>query len=92
MAAEGLRPLATNGWSLGTGLTLLLKLEPNGTMVCPRSSPTGRATSVPFTVVQRGPERTTTDNAKAPLTCAALPSQVRSPADLALGARVAGPI
>jgi hypothetical protein len=32
--------------------------------------PTGRATSVLFTAVLTGPERTTTDNAKAASTCA----------------------
>jgi hypothetical protein len=32
----------------------------------------GRATSVPFTAVMTGPQRTTTDNAEAASTCAAL--------------------
>jgi hypothetical protein len=31
----------------------------------------GRATSVPFTAVLTGPQRTTTDNAEAPSTCTA---------------------
>jgi hypothetical protein len=47
----------------------------------------GRATSVPFTTVTTGPERTTTDNTMAAATCAASPpSQVTVPPDLALGA------
>jgi hypothetical protein len=35
-------------------------------------SPTGRATTVPFTVVLTGPQRTTTDNARAGSTCTVL--------------------
>jgi hypothetical protein len=52
------------GWALpkGQGWT-------NGVTAC-HVVLTGRATSVPFTVVLTGPERTTTDNAKAASTCA----------------------
>src|SRR5215211_7421548 len=40
--------------------------------------PGGRATSVPFTTGSTGPQRTTTDNAKASSTCTAF-SRRRSP-------------
>jgi hypothetical protein len=47
----------------------------------------GRATTVPLTAVMIGPERTTTDNATAPSTCAAPPtSQVTTSPNLALQA------
>jgi hypothetical protein len=45
------------------------KVEANGAMVY-HAILTDRATSVPFRAVLTGPERTTIDNAEAPLTCA----------------------
>jgi hypothetical protein len=61
--------LPTRRWSPRTGLTLMLTVEPTaqqdtGVIL------DGRATSVPFTAVLNGPERTTTDNAEAASTCA----------------------
>jgi hypothetical protein len=46
-----------------------VKAEPTA-LRCARVILTGRATSVPFTAVLNGPERTTTDNHEAASTCA----------------------
>src|SRR5215203_2650650 len=63
----------------------MVKVDPAATGI-PRLS-SGRATTVPFTAVLIGPERTTTDNATAPSTCAAPPtSQVTTSPNLALQA------
>jgi hypothetical protein len=62
------RGLPTSRWSPGTGLTLRSAWEPMAP-VC-TGSPHGRATSLPFTTVLTGPERTTTDNATAHSTSA----------------------
>jgi hypothetical protein len=56
------------GGSPRTGLTSWASWEPSpGASIVGLA---GRATSVPFTAVPNGPERTTTDNTEAPLTCA----------------------
>jgi hypothetical protein len=63
----------------------MVKVDPAATGI-PRLS-SGRATTVPFTAVMIGPERTTTDNATAPSTCAAPPtSQVTTSPNLPLQA------
>jgi hypothetical protein len=48
---------------------LPVKVRSNGGRVMPVIR-TRRATSVPFTAVSTGPERTTTDNTEAAATCA----------------------
>jgi hypothetical protein len=64
------RALANYAVITGDGLTLGPSWEPSAsreiTVVL-----AGRATTVPFTAVMIGPERTTTDNPTASLTCAA---------------------
>jgi hypothetical protein len=52
-----------------TDLTLRSSWEPTAPP-CARVILTGRATSVAFTAVLSGPERTTTDKTKAASTCA----------------------
>jgi hypothetical protein len=47
-----------------------IKLGANGTAVC-QVNLTGRPTSVPFTTVKVGSQRTTTDNTTAAATCPA---------------------
>jgi hypothetical protein len=61
--------LATRRWSPRTGLTLRSGLEPETRRVA-RRRPQRRATSVPFTEVLNGLQRTTTDNATARSTSA----------------------
>jgi hypothetical protein len=63
--------LPTMRWLLRTGLTLQSRCKLEAPL-CARIILVGRATSVPFTAVLAGPERTTTDNAKAASTCAVL--------------------
>jgi hypothetical protein len=58
--------LPTTQWSPGTGLTLRSGWEPTVPVCTGRL--TGRATSMPFTEVLTGVQRTTTDNATAPST------------------------
>ena len=55
-------------WLPRTALTLWSKVGPAATGI-PRLS-SGRATTVPFTAVMIGPERTTMDNANVVSTCA----------------------
>jgi hypothetical protein len=58
----------TMHWSPGTGLTLRVSWKPSP----PAASIAilaDRATTVPFTAVPYGPERTTTDNHEAASTC-----------------------
>jgi hypothetical protein len=59
-------------WSPRTGLTHG-QGEPRRRHGVPGVILTGRATSVPFTEVLAGPERTTTDNITVAVACAAHP-------------------
>jgi hypothetical protein len=70
LSPRALRALPTRRWSPRTNLTLRSGWSHQ------RDRVLGvildfRATSVPFTAVPNGPERTTTDNHEAPSTCAA---------------------
>ena len=70
LESRRVRGLPTTQWSARTDLSLRSGWEPTappGTDVILA----GRATSVPFTAVLNGPQRTTTDNATAAATCAA---------------------
>ena len=79
--------LPTMRWWLGTGLTLRSRCEPEAPR-CARVILAGRATSVPFTAVTSGPQRTLTDNTTAGRDlCRSVPPQVTIVLELALGAR-----
>jgi hypothetical protein len=81
-----LRTLAHEAVVTEDGPHPLVEAEPTAPQ-CARVILAGRATSVPFTAVLNGPERTTTDNHEAASTLRrSPPSQVTILPDLALGA------